>query len=441
MGVIASLLASCTQKNRASANSESVIIIGAGMAGLAAARELHDLGYQVTILEARNRVGGRVWTSNLWTGIPVDLGASWIHGSQSNPMTALADQIGAQRVATDYDNNVLYTTTGEVMSDSSARELEHLYDQLETVISRNASADETLLSVLENSVLWTGLSKQQRQLSLHLLNTTIEHEFAGALNQISAANPDDSDEFAGEDVLFMHGYGALTDYLSTGLDIRLEQVVNHINYASNKVLIKTQQREFSADRVIITLPIGVLKHASIKFVPELPAEKQAAIKTIGSGVLNKLFLKFPTVFWQKEREILNWVSAEHGRWNEWLNMSAYIDDAVLLGFNAADYARKTETWSDEAIVADAMNVLRTIYGQQIPEPQSWQVTRWGADPFARGAYSFNAVGVDIDTRLTLANSINHQLYFAGEAASRDYPATVHGAYLSGIEAATAIIDL
>lgn len=85
-----------------------------------------------------------------------------------------------------------------------------------------------------------------------------------------------------------------------------------------------------------------------------------------------------------------------------------------------------------------MDVLRTLYGRKIPEPEAVQISRWGADPFARGAYSFNAVGADSDTRNRLAALLEDRLFFAGEATSEAYPATVHGAYLSGIDAAEAI---
>lgn len=440
---MATVMAACSQKNVAdkSIEKESVLVVGAGMAGLAAARTLNDLGYKVTLLEARDRIGGRIWTSHLWSEIPVDLGASWIHGVSNNPLTKLADKIGIIRAETDYDNSILYGTDGRVVSNDAELDMTHLFNKLIRAVYRNASHGQTIFEVLESTPLWRELSNQQRQSVMHLMNTTIEHELAGSLNEISAVSSDNAEEFSGEDVLFPGGYSAITHYLAKDLDIKLEQIVEKINYENEGVIVKTNQNEFLADYVIVTLPIGVLKNNTVQFVPPLPVDKQESIAVIGAGLLDKLFLKFPYVFWEKDKEILDWISDEHGRWNEWLNMSTYITKPVLLGFNAADYARKIEAWNDKEIVADAMSVLRTIYGDDIPEPESWQVTHWAADPFARCSYSFNAVSANVDSRTTLAKTIQNRLFFAGEATSEDYPATVHGAYLSGIDAATAIIDL
>ncbi|MGH1541906.1 MAG: flavin monoamine oxidase family protein [Arenicella sp.] len=442
MSTVSILMAACKRREiKRPGSNESILIIGAGISGLAAARKLSDLGYHVTVVEARSRIGGRVWTSRLWPETTVDLGASWIHGVNNNPLTKLADKVKARRVETDYDNNILYGPEGDVVASDIERKMLHLCKKLVKILYRNASDNDTIFAVLERTSLWSSFSKQQREFVLHILNTTIEHELSGPLNEISAVNPSDSNQFSGEDVIFPDGYSAITDYLASGLDIRLEQLVEKISHTTESILIETERDEFMADRVIVTLPIGVLKQGTVQFEPQLPIEKQKSIKSIGSGLLDKLFLKFPYVFWDESEEFLNWVSTEHGRWNEWMNISAYTDTPVLLGLNAADYARKTEMWSDETIVADAMDVLRTIYEEDIPEPEAWQVSRWGTDPFARGSYSFNAVGADLNSRATLAETINNRVFFAGEATSEDYPSTVHGAYMSGIDAATAIIEL
>lgn len=415
--------------------NNTVIVVGAGISGLAAARMLHQAGYQVTVLEGRDRIGGRVWTSRQWSDVPVDLGASWIHGTRRNPLSKLADQVGSKRVLTDYDNSKLYQTNGAPADTAIWQALDQLSDALLSLLKEDARSDETIAALLQRTPEWHHLSTAQRQLATHILNTGIEHEFSGSLAELSAANFDDADAYSGPDVLFPNGYGELTDYLSQDLDIQLQQRVQTIHYNRLGVSVTTSQGAFKADKVIITLPIGVLKRQNVQFVPALPNTTQQAISQIGSGLLNKLFLRFPYVFWDKQPEIINWVSAEHGRWNEWLNVAAYTGQPVLLGFNAADYARKTERWSDQAIVDDAMQVLRTLYGQNIPLPDSWQISRWASDPFAYGSYSFNQVGAGRWSRNALAEPIDGVLFFAGEATSEDHPSTVHGAYSSGLRAA------
>jgi monoamine oxidase len=422
-------------------SGETILVIGAGMAGLGAARRIQDAGHAVTVIEGRKRIGGRVWTSRLWEDSPVVMGSSWFHGVKGNPMTALADAAQITRVETDYDNAVLYNTNGRAVGDALWDELEQQYDALMAAVADEVTDGMTLLTAIEATDLWSTYSEETRRHLRFLLNTTIEQEFAGGIGEISAVNPDDAEEFRGGDEVFPDGYGRIADYLARGLDLNLGQIVERIRYDDAGVVVETDQALFEADRVIVTLPIGVLKRGSVQFEPQLPSEKQAAIATLGVGLLDKLYLRFPTLFWDERVEFIEWISVEPGRWNEWLNLAAYTGQPILLGFNAADYARKITPWNDAEVVADAMAVLRTIYGDNIPEPESWQRSRWSADQFAYGSYSFNAVNADRETRLQLAKTVANRLFFAGEATSADYPATVHGAYLSGLRAAGEILAL
>lgn len=418
---------------------ETILIIGAGIAGLGAARQLHDAGHNVTVIEARSRVGGRIWTSRVWENAPVDLGASWIHGQVGNPMTSLAEQAGLKRFETDYENAILYDSSGDVVSDAAWDRLEAHYAALMADAALIATDAMTLHEAMTQTAQWKTATPLAQQQLLHMVNTTIEHEFAGSIHEISASNIDDSAAYGGSDVMFPEGYGQICDALAQDLDIQLDHVVERIIDTETGVRVQTKEAIFEADRAIITLPVGVLKNRNVTFEPPLPTAKQAAIATMGVGVLDKLYLQFPTIFWDETVEIIDVISAEHGRWNEWLNLAAYTGEPILLGFNAADYAHTLATWRDEAVVADALDVLRTLYGAAIPDPVRWQRTNWLHDPFARGSYSFNGIGASRRTRRVLAEPVNERLYFAGEATSADYSATVHGAYLSGRAAATAIL--
>ncbi|KAA3648258.1 MAG: FAD-binding protein [Chloroflexi bacterium] len=420
---------------------DSILIIGAGMAGLAAGRQLQDSGHTVTILEGRNRIGGRVWTSRKWEDIPVDMGASWIHGVRGNPITELANQAGVKRVETDYDDLILYNTDGQEASDALQAEMERTINALYSAVEDEAEEGMTLLESIETTDMWAELSETEKKQVWHFLSTSVEQEFAGGIDELSGVNFDDADEFGGHDEVFPDGYGRIAEFLAKGLSIEREQIVEEVSYRDDGVSIRTSQGTFKGDRVIVTLPIGVLQNGNVKFVPDLPRGKQDAINTMGAGLLDKLYLRFPEVFWPQDREFLAWISSEPGRWNGWLNMAAYTGQPVLLGFNAAEFARKIDGWEDAEIVEDAMSVLRGIYGQSIPEPEDWQISRWALDPFAYCSYSFNAVGADIDTRRTLAKPIGERVFFAGEATSEEYPSTVHGAYLSGLRAASNIMDL
>jgi monoamine oxidase len=159
------------------------------------------------------------------------------------------------------------------------------------------------------------------------------------------------------------------------------------------------------------------------------------------GLLNKTYFKFNEPFWDKDNDLIGHIGEQKGVWAEFLNLYKYTGEPVLLGFNAADYARSLEPLTDEQIIADGMRVLRTLYGQAIPEPQATFSTRWAADPFAGGSYSFVPPGAGEADYEAMAEPVANQLFFAGEATHPEYPSTVHGALLSGYREAKRIMRL
>jgi monoamine oxidase len=218
------------------------------------------------------------------------------------------------------------------------------------------------------------------------------------------------------------------------IDIRLNNVVSEIDYSGvSGVTVKmTDGSSLTSDFVVCTIPLGVLQSGAVTFTPELPAGKRRAMEYLKMGLLNKLYLEFPSVFWDNEVEVLNKVSEIKGLWQESYNLYYYTKQPILLMFTAADFAKDMETWTDSEIVASAMATLKLIYGDTIPDPTEQVITRWGSDPFSQGSYSYSSVGSDEPTnRLAMAATVANRLFFAGEATSDLYPATNHGAYLSG----------
>jgi len=249
------------------------------------------------------------------------------------------------------------------------------------------------------------------------------------------------DVFDGGDALFPEGYDAIMRELAKGTEVRTGQVVSRVEYGQGGVRVFTNRGEFTADRAVITVPLGVLQAGRISFAPALPERKTQAIQRLGMGVLDKVVLRFNRVFWDTDADYLNYIAPMRGDWPEFVNLAPAVQMPLLVALRGANAARDAEGRGDGDLVTDAMRVLRMIYGGNVPDPTGALVTRWAADPFAGGAYSYVPTGVSTMEYDALGAPVAGRLFFAGEATVRDYPGTVHGAWLSGLRVAEAIGDV
>jgi monoamine oxidase len=431
-------------KSATSTTRPDGIVIGAGISGLAAARYLSDHGEDVLILEARDRIGGRIWTSGRWADAPADMGASWIHGVTGNPITALATQAHAKTVVTDNNSTTYYLPGGSLATGAQVQAINGWTSKAASALSayqNKGNVDASLRSVVQKAVGWNSLSDYNKALLGYDLND-YEHEYSGSVDQMSAWEFDSDADLKGGDVLFPQGYHQVTDLVAAGLSVQTGQAVRRVDWDSTGVTVTTDKAIFQAGYVVVTLPLGVLQSGAVVFGPGLPAAKRTAISRLGMGVLNKCYLRFPTKFWP-DTDWLGYVPAvdKYGQWAQWINFTRANGKPVLLGFNAADFGRTIESWSDTQIVDSAMNTLRTIYGNGIPAPIDYQITRWASDPYALGSYSYHPIGSTPTMRDQLAAAVGDRVYFAGEATHRTSFATVHGGYLSGIRAAKEVLAL
>ena len=283
------LLHSCDKNEQFS--DKSVLVIGAGIAGLAAARQLQNRGFKVTVLEAQDRVGGRL-RSNRSLGIAFDEGASWIHGVQGNPITTLAEQAGMGAFHTADESIKSWDIGGVLRADSLYAEQEDAFYEVLDTLMNSGNAGQSFETVFNskypqyaNDRLWKFF------LSTYLTFDT------GDLNNLSSLLYNEGEEFGGVEKIATNGYDTLAVHLAKDLQVQLNQRVTKIDYTGGKVLVTHNFTTSEADYVVVTVPLGVLKNKKIEFVPTLPAVKQTAIDKVGMSCVNKFLLRWDTAFW------------------------------------------------------------------------------------------------------------------------------------------------
>ncbi|KAK4255732.1 hypothetical protein QN277_008694 [Acacia crassicarpa] len=437
------------------ASEGSVIIVGAGLAGLAAARQLLSFGYKVVVLEGRNRPGGRVYTQKMGLEgkfAALDLGGSVITGIHANPLGVLARQLSIplHKVR---DNCPLYKPDGAPVDRAMDSSVEFIFNKLLDKVMElrqimgGFANDVSLGSVLKTLKMLYAVARstEERQLlDWHLAN--LEYANAGCLSNLSAAywDQDDPYEMGGDHCFLAGGNWRLVKALCEGVPIFYGKTVNAIRYGNEGVEVIAGEQTFQADMVLCSVPLGVLKKKTIIFEPELPARKLAAIERLGFGLLNKVAMVFPYVFWGEELDTfghLNEHSHQRGEFFLFYSYHTVSGGAGLIALVAGEAAQAFEFTDPSILLHRVLNTLRGIYspkGILVPNPVQTICTRWGSDPLSYGSYSHVSVhssGHDYDI---LAESVGNRLFFAGEATSRQYPATMHGAFLSGLREASRI---
>ncbi|KAK3028680.1 hypothetical protein RJ639_038059 [Escallonia herrerae] len=450
--------------------SPSVIVIGGGFAGIAAAVALQDASFQVILLESRDRIGGRVHTDYSF-GFPVDLGASWLHGvCKENPLAHVIGRLGLPLYRTSGDNSVLYDHDLEsyALFDMDGKQVPQelvakVGEEFESILeetnkirqehSEDMSVFRAISMVFERrpDLRLEGLAHKVLQWYL----CRMEGWFAADADTISLKGWDqarlmfyqskgykfsylgyfDAQEelLPGGHGLMVRGYRPVINTLAKGLDIRLNHRVTKIARRYNGVKVTVEGgRTFTADAAIVAVPLGVLKSNFIEFEPRLPDWKEAAIADLGVGIENKIILHFKKVFWPNV-EFLGVVAETSYGCSYFLNLHKATSHAVLVYMPAGQLARDIEKMSDEAAANFAFMQLRKIL-PDASAPIQHLVSRWGTDVNSLGSYSYDKVGKSHELYERLRIPVDN-LFFAGEATSIDYPGSVHGAYSTGIMAA------
>lgn len=414
--------------------ARDVVVVGAGVAGLAAARRLTEAGWRVVVLEATSAVGGRVRTSRD-LGVPFDEGASWIHGTRGNPITEIASAAGARTVELDDESVAAIDVGGRRWTAQELADAEADFDELLGQLATEEGEDDLSFeaALAEWDPGWSDDRLRAFFVSAYLTFDT------GDLDQLSSTLYDEGEVFGGPEVVFTDGYDAVPAFLADGLDIRLGTPVEAVVWSDELVSVRTAVEDFTASAAVVTVPLGVLKAGSIRFSPPLPAEKAAAVAAVGFGCVDKFLFVWDETFWD-DTDFLVHTAERRDLFNYFVNLDRlHSGSHALLTFAYAAEARASEDRPDDEIVALVMAHLREMYGPDVPPPTAVRRTAWGRDPFTGGSYSFTAVTTRMRDFDRLAEPVG-PLHFAGEHTHRDHFSTVHGAYLSGLRAAEELLD-
>jgi monoamine oxidase len=401
-----------------------VVIVGAGAAGIAAARRLSELGLSALLVEAKNMVGGRASTDNDTFGVPFDLGCYWFHSPEHNPLIAHADALGIRYLAN--GQKTRYVHNGEWLNDAKASAWE---DYIEACFERIAAhvrhgQDRAASELFDGSDPW---------------HSAFEAEFTakqGVPPQQSSTYDFARYLWTGDDLPVIGGLGNLISRLAAHLPVSLNTPVSRIELLPRSVRVGTTRGSLEARAAIVTVSTGVLRSGAIQFVPELPDWKRDAVGALPMGHCNKVGISFL-------RPVLgacdNWLvvplrSALEAV--EFVLKPGGHEMAVAL-FNGP-FGKELAGAGAAGMVDYTVERLVEIFGSDIRKAVSpvQVIADWDRDPFVLG-YVSAALPGRADARLDLARPLGDRLFFAGEATSLQFMGDVHGAWLSGIDAANA----
>lgn len=414
-----------------------IIILGAGASGIAAARRLHDAGVVVQVLEARDRIGGRIWTDHEFASFPLELGAEFIHGEHA-VTHALVAAAGMVPVPVDRYGKLRWSDGGSALSrdalPSDRRQLlTALFDTLDTLREASDPTDRSLAAYLRAH----GFDGGELEIADVLLAQTCCAPIA-TLSCADLARELRADRAGKREYRLREGYAALLAWYARDLDIRLGAAARLVRHSPDGVTVETDAGAFQADRCIVTLPVGVLRTGTPRFEPPLGAGKQWAIGALRVEPATKLLYRFDEPLWDRDLTFMAHAGVA-ARW--WTPGYPAEDAAVIVCYATADRARMLDALDAHDALQAGLRELRILLGRDDIARRCIAATRvaWGADSYACGGYAHVPPGA-AGARPVLAEP-EGVLHFAGEATAFDSnPQTVHGAIESGWRAADEVLS-
>jgi monoamine oxidase len=419
-----------------------VIIIGAGAAGLMAARRLHDAGVAVRVIEARDRIGGRIWTAEGLAPFPIELGAELIHGESTLTRRLLA-AAGLHDLPVDRYGRLRWSDGGP------ARPLAELpVDLHDTIDAIKAAYRELPDRPWGDGVPDMSLADYLRErgfagAALEIADVLLAQTCCAPLSSLSCADlarEMRADHAGPLEFRVAEGYGALLSWLARDLPITLGAPAHTLSWGSQGVAVETEARVFTAARCVVTLPVGVLQTGALRFDPPLSPAKQKAIAAMRSEAATKLFYRFDAPLWDSELTFMAHLGVA-SRW--WTPGYGRAGAAVAASYITAGRAEQIDAMGEAEAVRLGLDELGGLLGLGDIAGRCVMARRisWAPDPYALGGYAHVPPGA-AHARVDLAAPEGDMLFFAGEATAYDTnPQTVHGAFESGLRAAEEILSM
>lgn len=427
----------------------SVIIVGAGISGLTAAKVLSENGVDdVVILEAADKIGGRIRKEE-FGGVMVELGAGWIAGvggKQSNPVWELALQSNLRTCFSDYSNARynIYDHSGKIFPSGIAAD--SYKKAVDSAIQKLRSQEGNHHEATEDTET-TSTPKTPIELAIDF----ILHDFEMAEVEPISTYVDFgereflvADERGYEHLLYKMAENFLFTSDGKIMDSRLKlnTVVREVQHSRNGVSVTTEDGSlYEANYVILSVSIGVLQSDLISFSPPLPRWKMEAVRNLDVMVYTKIFLKFPYKFWpcEPEKEFFIYAHERRGYYTFWQHMeNAYPGSNMLVVTLTNGESKRVEAQSDQDTLREAMEVLRNMFGPDIPDATDILVPRWWNNRFQRGSYSNYPIYANHQLVHAIKEPVG-RIFFTGEHTSEKFSGYVHGGYLSGIDTSNALL--
>lgn len=414
-----------------------VIVVGAGLSGLTTAKDLIRTGHSVLVLEATERIGGRAITDTSFSA-PIDLGAAWLHGADTNPLTSVVDWNGFQRAPSRLAGPVFIGS--HRLSPDELEDFHAAAADTEEQMERAARADRdgAVADFLPARPDFRAL------LGGNIGPLESGAEAANTSSADSAAFVADPDDFIRE------GVGTFVERFGRGVPVQLNSPVSSIRYgadASGGVLVGTTGgATYHGRRVVVTVSTGVLAAHKIAFIPDLPRWKWEAIRELPMGLLNKVVFEFDGPILPHEHAsewVLRLESAATDRNNP--DVMAFVIKPlganIIVGFYGAAQAHRFETLGRQAAIDHAKAALAAMCGPELVthiRNQATKVTEWGRNPWTLGAYSAARPGASKEHE-ALARPVEDRVFFAGEACGpAEFNGSLPAAFVSGLKASRAV---